>query len=270
MGCQVHHHQPPRSHEERDLAHLTIAGMSEIQGSSGTSSIANTAQQPAIYPAPCYSGPPRPKRHLNGNHDFLSIFGLMPLYDRVVRPYLRDDPAKVKAESVEAQVQAQGQRADSNAAAKEGKDSATAGTPAPSNDPGLPGNDTSQADAGKQKRLAMPKTFAHYVEDLPGEFLAALVFALKVGLTPCFCSPAYALRLHIVNHPGKVKPPKRTAQISRDTVMRDQIFAPEKMAQRILPFERDVLDGAFAVQPGEVPGVSGARGASNVVFGRVG
>ena len=45
------------------------------------------------FPAPIHAPSDLAPFHLNGTQDMLTLFELMPLYDRSVRPYLRPDVA---------------------------------------------------------------------------------------------------------------------------------------------------------------------------------
>lgn len=140
---------------------------------------------PAFLPAPLQEPNDMKPWRLNGTQDMMELFGLVPLYDRAVRPYLRPDPA------------------------------AAPGT-TPSSDPGSAPAKTE----GEQKRAVLPKTFVHYVEDLP----------------------------------GKVRPPKRTGAMRHQPKELTQLLMkPEYTYTPIVPFDADALNHAFSVEPSSAP-----------------
>ncbi|PWO01047.1 hypothetical protein FA09DRAFT_357665 [Tilletiopsis washingtonensis] len=156
----------------------------------------------ALYvPAPLPPAEVLPSVALNGAADLLPRFGLLPLYERAVRPYLPRRRAPPGADGASAQ------QAHADDAA---------------GDETLPlDGDERRADGEPPVRL-LPKTYAHYVEDLP----------------------------------GKVRPPKskRTQRAPpTGTTMRDIVFRPETTLQRIVPFDDEALRAAFAVRAGDVP-----------------
>ena len=51
------------------------------------------------FPAPIHAPSDLAPFHLNGTQDMLTLFELMPLYDRSVRPYLRPDVAPDASEA---------------------------------------------------------------------------------------------------------------------------------------------------------------------------
>ncbi|WFD07268.1 hypothetical protein MVES1_002628 [Malassezia vespertilionis] len=136
----------------------------------------------AFFPAPLQEPKGLKPFRLNGTQDMLELFGLMPLYDRAVRPYQR---------------------------------------PEPSNPPTMPGSepDSVPKKDGEQKRLTLPKTFVHYVEDLP----------------------------------GKVRPPKRTGAMRHQRELTQLLMKPEYTYTPIVPFDQDTLQSAFTVDPGSQP-----------------
>lgn len=140
---------------------------------------------PVVLPAPNRAPPDLRPYRLNGTQDMLELFDLMPLYDRAVRPYLRPDPSAP-----------------------------------PTTTPGSePGSAPARTDAD-MKRTTLPKTFVHYVEDLP----------------------------------GKVRPPKRTGAAKHQPKELTQLLMkPEYTYTPIVPFDRDTLQHAFTVEPSSTP-----------------
>lgn len=138
----------------------------------------------AFVPAPDKAPPDLKPYRLNGTQDMLELFELMPLYDRAVRPYLRPDPAAPGA--------------------------------TPSSDPGsVPARPETES-----KRATLPKTFVHYVEDLP----------------------------------GKVRPPKRSGAAKHQPKELTQLLMkPEYTYTPIVPFDADTLSHAFHVEPASTP-----------------
>ncbi|WFD36467.1 hypothetical protein MCUN1_003346 [Malassezia cuniculi] len=126
-----------------------------------------------FYPAPLRVPPELPPYHMNGTEDMFDLFGLMPLYDRAVRPYLRPEV-----------------------------DDATSPRDAP-------------------KRVPLPKTYMHYVADMP----------------------------------GKVRPPKRVGAARNQKELSELLMKPEYAYTPIVPFDQEVLQGAFAVEAGAVSGI---------------
>ncbi|WFD00799.1 hypothetical protein MYAM1_003551 [Malassezia yamatoensis] len=123
---------------------------------------------------------------LNGTQDMLELFDLMPLYDQAVRPYLRPDTV-----------------------------SNTSGT-----SPGTPTENTSGRSSSDTKRVAMPKSFVHYVGDLP----------------------------------GKVRPPKRTgAAKHQPKELAQLLIKPEYTYTPITPFDKHTLSQAFSVDSSSEP-----------------
>ena len=142
-------------------------------------------EPPAFVPAPERAPPDLKPYRLNGTQDMLELFDLMPLYDRAVRPYLRPEPG-------------------------------TAANATPNSDPG---SASGRPDA-EGKRAALPKTFVHYVEDLP----------------------------------GKVRPPKRTGSAKHQPKELTQLLMkPEYTYAPIVPFDTETLNNAFSVEPSSTP-----------------
>lgn len=137
---------------------------------------------PDFYPAPLREPEGLKPYRLNGTQDMLALFGLLPLYDRAVRPYLRPEPA----------------------------------APPPSPAGKAPAKNT---DA-EPKRNVLPKTFVHYVEDLP----------------------------------GKVRPPKRSgAARHQPKELTQLLMKPEYTYTPIVPFDADALQHAFHVEQSATP-----------------
>lgn len=124
----------------------------------------------AFHEAPLRVPPDLPPYHMNGTEDMFDLFGLMPLYDRAVRPYLR------------------------------------------------PEADDSASPRDAPKRPALPKTYLHYVADMP----------------------------------GKVRPPKRTGAARSRRELTELLLKPEYTYTPIVPFDDEVLQSAFAVYGGPV------------------
>jgi hypothetical protein len=125
----------------------------------------------ALYvPAPLPPAEVLPSVALNGAADLLPRFGLLPLYERAVRPYLPRRRAPPGADGASAQ------QAHADDAA---------------GDETLPlDGDERRADGEPPVRL-LPKTYAHYVEDLPGacsvrpgEVVCPAGAAARPALTP--------------------------------------------------------------------------------------
>lgn len=71
-----------------------------MEGSEGKA-VANYAHFSSMshFPAPIHAPSDLAPFHLNGTQDMLTLFELMPLYDRSVRPYLRPDVAPDASEA---------------------------------------------------------------------------------------------------------------------------------------------------------------------------
>ncbi len=67
--------------------------------SSSTLSLDAPRRMPAYLPSTTDKPASLPRAYLNGTQDMLQLFGLMPIYDRAVRPY---NPDTIKAEAVAA------------------------------------------------------------------------------------------------------------------------------------------------------------------------
>lgn len=123
----------------------------------------------AYIPALMHAPDGLPPFHLNGTQDVLSLFELMPLYDRAVRPYLRPDVGPYATEAEKA--------------------------------------------AANTKRATIPKTYWHYVKDLP----------------------------------GKTRMPKRLSSSRMHQELTDILMKPEYTYTQIVPLDAEVTHAAFNV-----------------------
>ncbi|WFD32089.1 hypothetical protein MSPP1_003131 [Malassezia sp. CBS 17886] len=183
VGSQVDRDTtPPRAHRDAVGAPPPgdAVGRQPVRDNPGTPACEAV---PPYLPARLQEPRDLAQYHLNGTQDMLSLFGLLPLYDRAVRPYLRPGAGDARTTSPRAE----------------------------------------QRGGAEDRKAALPKTYVHYVEDLP----------------------------------GKVRPPKRSSATRHQRELTQLLTKPEYVYTPIVPLDQDILQNAFAVEASEgaVPGI---------------
>ncbi|SNX82799.1 uncharacterized protein MEPE_01505 [Melanopsichium pennsylvanicum] len=229
-----------------------------------------------------------PRAYLNGTQDMLSLFGLMPIYDRAVRPYNSDTTKTETATSTSINAPASTSNATHTGVAVAGTCttggvatqsttlSATAppgnATPRPGNPPtggattgGLASqpSQSSQPSTGRistpafqfnggAPTLSLQTDSSAILAASPGQ-LAASAASAPPARKPTKPPPTYA---HYVDDlAGRVHPPSkrmRAAKADKGASLISILFKPEYTPQRIVPFDRETMQAAFSVEPGPV------------------
>ncbi|KAJ9477333.1 hypothetical protein PHBOTO_000873 [Pseudozyma hubeiensis] len=266
-----------------------------------------TNHLPAYLPSTTSKPADLPRAYLNGTQDMLSLFGLMPIYDRAVRPY---NPDTIKVENEDSSfTNAVVGKGPSGAAAAAGPssvgqagtsgnaapgavgtaaaNSATQGaTPSTSQQGASQTNATPRPNTGSGAAAAAtgglashpshgasstgristpalqlnggPPTFSLHTDSSailaasPGQ-IAAAASAAPPARKPTKPPGTYA---HYVDDlAGRVRPPRKSARAAKEakgTSLVSILFKPEYTPQRIVPFDRETMKGAFSVEPGVV------------------
>lgn len=293
-----------------------IAAEGEQAGAQASSSSRASQRPPLPSYFPCSTSKPSnlPTAHLNGTQDMLSLFGLMPLYDRAVRPY---NPDTIKAAgatgsgAVEAATGAEGGRgASSSTSGAFAAPSGAAGAGANHYDGA--GQSSGQASAGgfaastpraggvgsagigvgsmgatvgagagtqtshqpsSTSRIStpalqlnggppsfsLPTDSSAILAASPGQ-IAASAASAPPARKPTKPPPTYAH--YVEDLAGRVRPPRKAARAARadkGTSLLSILFKPEYTPQNIVPFDRETLEAAFRMEPGEVPEIDQAQ-----------
>ncbi|CBQ70825.1 conserved hypothetical protein [Sporisorium reilianum SRZ2] len=267
------------------------AGPSALKQEELHDGAASSSKLPAYLPSTTSKPADLPRAYLNGTQDMLSLFGLMPIYDRAVRPY---NPDTIKAENAASTstTAAPGTAAGgatlatasaTNAsAAAAGKGAATpssnlpvaaqsSATPRPSNAPtggaattGLASHPSHNASStGRISTPALqlnggPPTFSLHTDSSailaasPGQ-LAASAAAAPPARKPTKPPGTYA---HYVDDlAGRVRPPRKSARAAKEAKgasLVSILFKPEYTPQTIALLDRELMQAAFSVEPGVV------------------
>lgn len=229
-----------------------------------------------------------PRAYLNGTQDMLSLFGLMPIYDRAVRPY---NPDTIKAENSASTFNSAAAASSTNAgptgAGASGTGSAGGSgpaatpsqglnptgnaTPRPANPPtggaaatGLASHPSHAASStGRISTPALqlnggPPTFPLQTDSSailaasPGQ-LAASAASAPPARKPTKPPATYAH--YVEDLAGRVRPPSkrmRAAKAEKGASLISILFKPEYTPQNIVPLDRETMQAAFSVEPGPV------------------
>ncbi|SPO21456.1 uncharacterized protein UTRI_00938_B [Ustilago trichophora] len=273
-----------------DVAASTVK-KEEHDAATETSSLNSGNRPPPYLPSTTSKPAELPRAYLNGTQDMLSLFGLMPIYDRAVRPY---NPDVVKADTAATTSNNAAAATSSNAAPSSntaGRSAAAAGavqgatpsgsqqasgqagnaTPRPGNPPtggaattGLASHPShASSSTGRISTPALqlnggPPTFSLHTDSSailaasPGQ-LAASAASAPPARKPSKPPPTYA---HYVDDlAGRVRPPSkrmRAAKAEKGASLMSILLKPEYTPQRIVPFDRETMQTAFSVEPGPV------------------
>lgn len=247
-------------------------------------------QMPAYLPSTTSKPAELPRAYLNGTQDMLSLFGLMPIYDRAVRPY---NPDTIKADTAATTSNNAASTSYTGPAGAAVTATATAGgatqgptpsssqqglgqaanatTPRPGNPPtggaattGLashpshPSSSTGRISTPALQLNGGPPTFSLHTDSSailaasPGQ-LAASAASAPPARKPTKPPATYA---HYVDDlAGRVRPPSkraRAAKADKGATLVSILFKPEYTPQRIVPLDRETMQAAFSVEPGPV------------------
>lgn len=194
------------------------------------------------------------KAHLNGAQDMLALFGLMPIYDRAVRPYNPETirAAESAAAAALASSDASGSRATAAAAAAaSGVGAASSGyvTHAPSS--GIGSTPVMQLNGGPPT-FSLPTDSSALLGASPGQVAASAAAAPPVK-KPTKPPPTYAH--YVQDLAGRVRPQRkaaRAAKADKGTSLVSILHKPEYTPQRIVPFDAETITTAFKVESGSV------------------
>lgn len=264
---------PPRSisrtrrSDDATMSAATAVKKEEQQNASNKAS-SSSNRLPPYLPSTTSKPPDLPRAYLNGTQDMLSLFGLMPIYDRAVRPYNPDTaPAEASASTSAAAGTASVPAANAATAAAPGatpsvlaaRSSSATPRPNTANAGGHPPSSGGRISTPALQLNGGPPTFSLHTDSSailaasPGQ-LAASAEKAPPAKKPTKPPPTYA---HYVDDlAGRVRPPRksaRAAKADKGTSLMSILFKPEYTPQRIVPFDRETMESAFKVEPGAVP-----------------